>query len=179
MYYSATLFNIMGFGKSIEAGLIVSGTNVLFTAIMQVGAGYSLARDLELVGSPPGWAKGLAVGSFAVFVAFYAVALENVPWVANEFLALEVRAVGTAVLTMGALCIGYVSFARKCDFGLGHVRSLRWVCFVGWVFIIFTYPETAGLLLESVRQVFVHGFGVRYANQLQELRWTTTGSTGV
>lgn len=45
------------------------------------------------------------------------------------------------------------------------------VCFVGWVFIIFTYPETAGLGLESVRQVFEHGFGVRYANQLQGLRW--------
>jgi SP family myo-inositol transporter-like MFS transporter 13 len=27
MYYSATLFNIMGFGRPIEAGLIVSGTN--------------------------------------------------------------------------------------------------------------------------------------------------------
>ncbi|GAB1199343.1 hypothetical protein APSETT444_008689 [Aspergillus pseudonomiae] len=128
MYYSATLFNIMGFSKPIEAGLIVSGTNFLFTALslkfvdlgrrrlligtvwglpvalaMAAGAFSKIHIDtnLELMATPPLWAKILAIVSFAVFVAFYAIALGNVPWLANEFLALEVRAVGTAMLTMG------------------------------------------------------------------------------
>ncbi|KAE8333617.1 general substrate transporter [Aspergillus sergii] len=203
MYYSATLFNIMGFSRPIEAGLIVSGTNFIFTALslkfvdlgrrrlligtvwglpvalaMAAGAFSKINIDtnLELVATPPLWAKVLAIVSFAVFVAFYAIALGNVPWLANEFLALEVRAVGTAMLTM--VCWGSNILVSATFLSLvsaisasGAFGLYAGVCFVGWVFIIFTYPETAGLGLESVRQVFEHGFGVRYANQLQGLRW--------
>lgn len=146
MYYSATLFNIMGFSKPIEAGLIVSGTNFIFTALslkfvdlgrrrlligtvwglpvalaMAAGAFSKINIDtnLELVATPPLWAKVLAIISFAVFVAFYAIALGNVPWLANEFLALEVRAVGTAMLTM-VCCMWF------------HLSWLLWGCVLDW-----------------------------------------------
>jgi SP family myo-inositol transporter-like MFS transporter 13 len=37
------------------------------------------------------------------------------------------------------------------------------LCFLGWVFVIFCFPEVANMALEEVRTVFEHGFGVRYA----------------
>ncbi|KAE8393350.1 major facilitator superfamily domain-containing protein [Aspergillus alliaceus] len=166
MYYSATLFNIMGFSRPIEAGLIVSGTNFLFTALslllpvtLAMAAGAfpkaNVDGNLELVTTPP------FVGE-----TFYAIALGNVPWLANELLAQEVRAVSTAMLTM--VCWGSNILVSATFLSLvsaisasGAFGLYAGVCFVGWVFITFTYPETAGLELESIPQVFEHGFSVR------------------
>lgn len=60
----------------------------------------TLNSNLELEGEAPSWAKALALASLSIFVSFYAIALGNIPWIANELLALEVRAVGTSLLTM-------------------------------------------------------------------------------
>ena len=35
------------------------------------------------------------------------------------------------------------------------------LCFLGCTFVVFCYPETAGLTLEEVKEVFQYGFGVR------------------
>lgn len=42
------------------------------------------------------------------------------------------------------------------------------ICGAGWVFVLFAYPEVKGMPLESVRDVFKSGFGVKYAAQLQK-----------
>jgi SP family myo-inositol transporter-like MFS transporter 13 len=42
------------------------------------------------------------------------------------------------------------------------------ICFVGWTFIVFCFPEVKGMPLENVREVFAHGFGVKYARQWQK-----------
>lgn len=42
------------------------------------------------------------------------------------------------------------------------------ICFVGWVFVIFCYAEVHNMNLESVRKVYDHGFGVKYAKRLQK-----------
>lgn len=42
------------------------------------------------------------------------------------------------------------------------------ICFVGWIFVIFCYAEVHNMPLESVREVYNHGFGVKYAKQLQK-----------
>jgi SP family myo-inositol transporter-like MFS transporter 13 len=41
------------------------------------------------------------------------------------------------------------------------------LCFLGWVFVLFCFPETAGLSLEEVRLVFRKGFGVRESQRLR------------
>ena len=41
------------------------------------------------------------------------------------------------------------------------------LCFLGWVFVLFCFPETAGLSLEEVRLVFRKGFGVRESQLLR------------
>ena len=42
------------------------------------------------------------------------------------------------------------------------------ICFFGWIFIIFAYPEVKGMPLESIREVYNHGFGVAYARRWQK-----------
>jgi len=49
------------------------------------------------------------------------------------------------------------------------------VCFFGWLFVIFCYPEVAGLGLESIREVFNSGFGVHHVNHLQRARKAAKG----
>lgn len=42
------------------------------------------------------------------------------------------------------------------------------ICGIGWVFVIVAYPEVKNMPLESVREVFTHGFGVKHAAKLQK-----------
>jgi len=42
------------------------------------------------------------------------------------------------------------------------------ICFVGWLFVIVFYPEVKGMPLESIREVFQDGFGVKYSKQWQK-----------
>lgn len=44
------------------------------------------------------------------------------------------------------------------------------ICGVGYVLIYFFYPEVSGLSLEEIKEVFKHGFGVRYARNLRKER---------
>lgn len=41
------------------------------------------------------------------------------------------------------------------------------ICFFGWLFIVFCYPDVKGMPLETIREVFRHGFGLRYSRQWQ------------
>lgn len=41
------------------------------------------------------------------------------------------------------------------------------LCFIGWTFCRACYPETAGLSLEEVTQIFKDDFGIRAAERLR------------
>ena len=41
------------------------------------------------------------------------------------------------------------------------------ICFFGWLFVFFFYPECKGMPLEAIREVFSTGFGVKYSKQWQ------------
>jgi SP family myo-inositol transporter-like MFS transporter 13 len=41
------------------------------------------------------------------------------------------------------------------------------ICGMGWLFILLAYPEVKNMPLESVREVFAHGFGIKHAAKLQ------------
>ncbi|KAJ5370273.1 general substrate transporter [Penicillium cataractarum] len=202
MYYSGTLFAAIGLTNPIAASLIVSGTNFFFTivalffvdlgrrrmlvwtiwglpiALAMAAVAFShipLNSALELEGEAPSWTKALALASLSIFVSFYAIALGNIPWTANELLALEVRAIGTSLLTM--VCWGCNIIVSATFLSLvgsvtatGAFGLYAGLCFAGWLLVIFTYPETAGMGLESIREVFKDGFGIRFANQTQRTR---------
>jgi SP family myo-inositol transporter-like MFS transporter 13 len=129
MYYSSTLFAIVGFKNPIAVGTVVAGVNWIFTVLSiflidRVGRRRLLLwtmwgmpvclvmaaiafkwvpidqRTLTLTNDHVGWSADLVLVAMVLFVAFYAAGLGCVPWQANEFLPMEVRAMGTMIINM-------------------------------------------------------------------------------
>ncbi|KAI0922652.1 hypothetical protein AcW1_002758 [Taiwanofungus camphoratus] len=129
MYYSATLFKEIGFNKPIAVGLIISGTNFVFTlfALKYIDI---IGRRRIMIISSPGMIFGLTLASISFhyltrktggylvdgtqysrawsaivllsmifYVAFYATGLGNVPWQQGELFGLDVRGIGTSLAT--------------------------------------------------------------------------------
>ncbi|KAI0827356.1 general substrate transporter [Trametes gibbosa] len=129
MYYSATLFKEIGFDQPTAVGLIVSGTNFIFTllALKYIDI---IGRRKIMLWSAPGMVIGLVLASVAFhfltkktggnlvdgtqysttwsaivlvamifYVASYATGLGNVPWQQGELFGLEVRGIGTSLAT--------------------------------------------------------------------------------
>ncbi|EKM56642.1 uncharacterized protein PHACADRAFT_27439 [Phanerochaete carnosa HHB-10118-sp] len=129
MYYSATLFKEIGFNQPTAVGLIVSGTNFIFTlfALKYIDI---IGRRKIMLFSAPGMVIGLVLASISFhyltrhtggalvdgahystawsaivlvsmifYVASYATGLGNVPWQQGELFALEVRGIGTSLAT--------------------------------------------------------------------------------
>ncbi|KAI5119463.1 hypothetical protein M0805_007197 [Coniferiporia weirii] len=129
MYYSATLFKSIGFNQPTAVGLIVAGTNFLFTLVALKYIDI-IGRRRIMVWSAPGMIVGLTLASVSfhyltrstnnvlvdgtnypntwsaivlasmiIFVASYATGLGNVPWQQGELFALSVRGLGTSCAT--------------------------------------------------------------------------------
>ncbi|THH19543.1 hypothetical protein EW146_g1641 [Bondarzewia mesenterica] len=202
MYYSATLFKQIGFNQPTAVGLIVSGTNFVFTlfALKYIDI---IGRRKIMLFSAPGMIFGLTLASIAfhyltrktggmlvdgtkydhswssvvlfsmiAFVASYATGLGNVPWQQGELFSLEVRGIGASLATTtnwGAnLLIGstYLSLMDKIT-PAGAFGFYAGLCLLGNLFVIFCFPETAGLSLEEVQMVFRRGFGVSESQRLR------------
>ncbi|KAG9022547.1 myo-inositol transporter, partial [Tulasnella sp. UAMH 9824] len=224
MYYSATLFKSIGFNKPTAVGLIISGTNFVFTLFalkyidiigrrrimlysspgMIFGLGFAsvsfysqlkivLPSQFSGIGNvmhtntvltqktngvlvdgtdyPKSWSV-LVLFSMVCYVASYATGLGNVPWQQGELFALEVRGIGSSLATAtnwtGNLIIGatYLSLIHKIT-AAGAFAFYAGLCFIGWTFCRLCYPETAGLSLEEVTQIFKDDFGIEAAERLR------------
>lgn len=109
------------------------------------------------------------------FVFFYGVSVGNTAWMSTDFFPMEVRAMGTMWLTCscwGSNIIVSSTFLTmmKSMTPSGAFGFYAAVCGIGWILIIFFYPEVSGLTLEEINEVFQHGFGVRYARNLRRER---------
>ncbi|KAL6309485.1 general substrate transporter [Sparassis latifolia] len=129
MYYSATLFKEIGFNQPTAVGLIVSGTNFIFTLIALKYIDI-IGRRKIMIFSAPGMIFGLVLASISFhyltiktggnlvdgthyprvwaalvllsmifYVASYATGLGNVPWQQGELFGLDVRGIGTSLAT--------------------------------------------------------------------------------
>lgn len=199
MYYSATLFQIVGFSNPIAVGTVVAGTNWIFTVlsiifidrigrrrillwtiwgmpvclIIAAGAFTKVPIDrqtLQLTDSHIGWPAIVVLVAMILFVAFYAAGLGCVPWQANEFLPMEVRAMGTMMINMcnwGPNIIVSSTFLSmmKTMSPSGTFGFYAGLSLLGMVFVYFCFPEAANMTLEEIRTVFTHGFGVKYAEE--------------
>jgi MFS transporter, SP family, solute carrier family 2 (myo-inositol transporter), member 13 len=130
-------------------------------------------KDLVLEAQGINWAGVLLLVTIVFYVGFFAAGVAPVAWVGTELLPIEVRAMGTMVNTMtcwGCNIIISSTFLSmmKAMTPSGAFGFYAGICFTGWVFIVFCYPEVHGMPLESVREVYSHGFGVKYAKKLQK-----------
>lgn len=129
MYFSATIFSMLGFPIPTLTSLVVAVTNFAFTlaALFMIdrigrrrillwsipfmvtgllfaayGFSFITLASTESAGDTPAPARGAAVVilvSIMVYVAGYALGLGNVPWMQSELFALNVRSLGSGIAT--------------------------------------------------------------------------------
>ncbi|KAK9321566.1 general substrate transporter [Lipomyces orientalis] len=202
-YYGPTLFGLVGYANPIAVAFIMALTNFVFTtfALRYID---TLGRRKFLVNSMWGMPAALTIAAIALlnvpisadltitdptltlsgvavlfslifFIASYAIALGSVPWQGNELFPMEVRALGTMMLTLtnwsfnAVISSSFLSLMKAYTpsgaFGIYAVTML-----LGWIAVICCYPEVSGLPLEAIKEVFNHGFGVKYSLNLQKQR---------
>ncbi|RAL15059.1 myo-inositol transporter [Aspergillus homomorphus CBS 101889] len=101
------------------------------------------------------WESIVLLVALIVYTAFYSLGVAPTSWVGTEFLPLEVRALGTMVNTV--TCCGSGAFGFYAGF-----------CSLGWLFVTLCYAEVHNMPLESVREIYTDGFGVKKAKEIQK-----------
>lgn len=201
MYYSATIFKIVGFANATAVGIAVSATNFAFSfvnlclvdkfgrrillVVTVLGMSICMAvaaitfnwipiqlSDLSLDGTAPSWAPPLVLVSIICYVGFFSSGVATIAWIGTELIPLEARAVGTMLNTVTCWSTNIIIASTFLSIMKGATPSGAFglysgICFVGWLFIVFLYPDVKGMPLESIREVFQHGFGLRYSKQWQ------------
>ncbi|MCJ1251125.1 myo-inositol transporter [Trapelia coarctata] len=127
MYYSSTLFGIVGFQNPVAVGTIIAGTNFVFTwvnlmlvdrigrrrilILTMPGMALFLAlaaicfhwipvrHDLTLIDTKVGWPANVVLVCMVFYVAFYSSGMGNTAWLSSELFPMEVRALSTMMLT--------------------------------------------------------------------------------
>ncbi|KAH8819366.1 general substrate transporter [Xylogone sp. PMI_703] len=203
MYYSSTLFTLIGFNDPVAVGTIIAATNFFFTIVNFAlvdragrrrvllstiwGMALFLAlaavafhwipinHDLSLASNKVNWAAYVVLVCMILFVGFYSSGIGNMAWLSSEFFPMEIRAYGTMMLTCscwGANIIVASTFLTQMENTTpsGAFGFYAAICFFTWIAVYFCYPEVKGMTLEDIREVFKHGFGVKYARELQKVK---------
>ena len=201
MYYSSTLFGIVGFSNPVAVGTIIAATNFFFTwvnmiLVDRIGRrrillltmpfmALSLAvaavvfhwipvnHDLTLQSTKVGWPAYVVLVCMIFYVGFYSSGMGNTAWLSSEFYPMEVRAMGTMMLTCtcwGSNIVVASTFLTQMENTTpsGAFGFYAAVCACGFVAVYFCYPEVRGMTLEDIREIFNHGFGVKYTKALQK-----------
>jgi MFS transporter, SP family, solute carrier family 2 (myo-inositol transporter), member 13 len=128
MYYSSTLFALVGFSNPVAVGLVVAGVNFVMTWVNMMCVD-PIGRRRVLISTVWGMSAGLLAVAIAFhfipvntktlaleattisapaivvlifiiwFVFFYGVSVGNTAWMSTDFFPMEVRAMGTMFLT--------------------------------------------------------------------------------
>ncbi|KAI5241648.1 general substrate transporter, partial [Aureobasidium subglaciale] len=198
MYYSATLFGLVGFANATAVAIVVSGTNSLFSivnivlvdrfgrrailkvtvlgmAICMLIAAVSFhyipinTKTLELTSDVTGWPAVLVLVCIICYVAFFSSGVATIAWIGTELIPTEVRAVGTMINTVTCWSTNIIISSTFLSMmkGLtptGAFGFYSGICTIGWIFVMFCYPECKGMPLEAIREVFQRGFGWQKEN---------------
>ena len=127
---------------------------------------------LELKTQHVGWPGALVLVCIIFYVAFFSAGVATIAWIGTELIPLEVRAVGTMLNTVTIWATNIIIASTFLSMMKGMTPSGAFgfycgICSVGWLFVMFCYPECKGMPLEAIREVFQHGFGVHYSKQWQ------------
>lgn len=156
---------ILGYPGMI-AGLLLAA--VAFAKMTEGTGTGALIADYDY---PKKWVN-LMFGAFVIFIASYATGLGNIPWSGNELFPLHLRGTGAAILSSGVWAANIfisASFLSIME-GIGAAGAFGFyggICVVGYIFVIFCYPEVAGLSLEEIEEIFKHGFGIKKSQAIR------------
>ncbi|TDZ21582.1 Myo-inositol transporter 1 [Colletotrichum orbiculare MAFF 240422] len=181
LFSIVNLFVIDRIGRRRILLVTVLGMSVTMVVAAVAFHWIPVSPDLKLQTASVNWAGILVLVTIILYVAFFSGGVATIAWVGTELLPLEVRALGTMMNTVtcwGCNIIISATFLTmmKSMTPSGAFGFYAGICFFGWIFVIFCYPEVNGLPLEEVRQVFSTGFGVKKANELQRMRKMAGGS---
>lgn len=108
---------------------------------------------------------------------FYALGIGNIAWVGqSEVFPYNVRGYGTGMATAtnwGANLILGSTFLTMMDkmTPSGAFGFYAILCFLGWLFVIFLYPDLSGFTLEEVAEILGESFGIKESRRRRkELR---------
>lgn len=109
----------------------------------------------------------LILASQIIYVMFYALGIGNIAWVGqSEVFPYNVRGYGTGMATAtnwGAnLILGstFLTMMEKMT-PSGAFGFYACLCFAGWIFVIFLYPDLSGFTLEEVADILSESFGIK------------------
>ena len=129
MYYSATLFSIVGFNNATAVAITVSATNFVFSilnlvlvdkfgrrrlltvtilgmSICMLIAAVSFSyipinlSTLEVESEQVGWPGTLVLVTIICYVGFYSTGVATIAWIGTELIPNEARALGTMLNTV-------------------------------------------------------------------------------
>ncbi|KZO90836.1 general substrate transporter [Calocera viscosa TUFC12733] len=197
MYYSASLFKAVGLNQPTAVGLIIVGTNFLFTLIALKWID-GIGRRRIMLWSSPWMVVGLVLAAIAfcfmtkkthgylvdgaeysttwsaivlvaviIYVAAYATGLGNVPWQQGELFGLEVRGIGSSLATATNWSGNLLIGATYLSLIEAITTAGAFGLYVGLCFLGF-------LFLEEVQLIFRHDFGIieseRLRREMREMR---------
>jgi SP family myo-inositol transporter-like MFS transporter 13 len=102
----------------------------------------------------------------------YSSGVATIAWIGTELIPFEVRALGTMLNTVTCWSTNIIISSTFLSMMKGITPSGAFgfycgICFVGWLFVVFFYPDVKGMDLETIRAVFRDGFGLKYSKQWQ------------
>ncbi|CAG8193576.1 unnamed protein product [Penicillium olsonii] len=169
-----SLFLVDKFGRRIILFITVLGMAICMI-VAAIAFNYIPVdtTTLELTTSHVGWPGTLVLVAVICYVACFSSGVATISWIGTELIPLEVRAIGTMLNTVTCWSTNIIISSTflsmmKSWTPSGAFGFYSGICFFGWVFVIFFYPECKGMPLEAIRDVFRDGFGVKYSKQWQK-----------
>ncbi|WRT69342.1 uncharacterized protein IL334_006326 [Kwoniella shivajii] len=201
LYYSGNIFGLLGLKNSAAAGLIPAGGNAMFLFIGMTVVDRLGRRRLLVLAIPgmiigmvwmiisfhfltrptggqlvEGFAYsngivGSVLGAILLFTACFGLTYSHIVWYQSEFLALEIRALGSSIATtccwLANLVVSVCYLTQLKSLGATGTYGLYLgFMLVGYVFVFFCYPETKGLSIDETQSVFLEGYGVKKAQMM-------------
>ncbi|XDG02372.1 hypothetical protein ABKA04_001987 [Annulohypoxylon sp. FPYF3050] len=129
-------------------------------------------KNLVVQTDEVGWPAIVVLVTIICYVACFSTGVATIAWIGTELIPMEVRAVGTMLNTITCWSTNIIIASTFLSMMRGITPSGAFgfycgICTVGWVFIVFCFPEVKGMPLEAIREVFTNGFGVKYSKKWQ------------
>ncbi|KAL7418289.1 hypothetical protein Q5752_006745 [Cryptotrichosporon argae] len=202
LYYAGTLFGLLGLSNASVGGLIPSITNTFFLLlgmvmvdrigrrgllmkfgpIMVVGMIWCLIAFYFMC-KPTGGILvdgydysqklvGLVIAGIVIFCSGFGSTYAHLCWYQSEYLALEIRAVGSAISTTASFTANLVvavSFLSELETltPSGTYGLYLGFIIIGLVINYFIYPETKELSVDEAFSLFDEGWGVAKSKKMR------------